>query len=66
MSSRDVAAAAKAAAAKAGTLKVLDRETILSRTKSSAFKVIAIRLPLSDIDWARAQAEARNEVLRYG
>ena len=54
MISRDLAAAAKA-----GTLKVLDRETILRRTKSPSSKVITIRLPVSDIDWARAQAEAR-------
>jgi len=52
--SRDLAAASKA-----GTLKVLDRKTILSRIKTSPSKVVTIRLSVSDIDWAREQAGQR-------
>jgi predicted DNA binding CopG/RHH family protein len=54
MISRDLAAAAKT-----GTLKVLDRKTILSRIKTPTSKVVTIRLPVSDIDSARQQAEER-------
>jgi predicted DNA binding CopG/RHH family protein len=44
-------------AAKQGTLKVLDRKTLLARlTRSKAAKVVSIRLPESDLLMARAQA----------
>jgi hypothetical protein len=54
MISRDLAAAAKS-----GALKVLDRKTILNRVKAASSKVVTIRLPVSDIDWAREQAGQR-------
>ncbi len=44
-------------AAKQGTLKVLDRKTLLARlARSKAAKVVSIRLPEADLLMAREQA----------
>jgi predicted DNA binding CopG/RHH family protein len=45
--------------ARRGTLKVLDRKTLVARlARSKAAKVVSIRLPEADLEMARGQAAA--------